>query len=245
MCTKNEVKFEVEAANLSEELYHANRTIEQQAEQMKDLEWKNGDKQIRIDSLTTQLASAEKLNAEQAEQITALTDEVVDREQDYSDIQAKNTKLQAELADYKNSLKIAEGEYEQLGREYEELQAENHELLLADTKNTEIVERLMKEAEGVSEDAWDSLKRKVQQLEAQLIDANLDIIRLEKRNESMHEDYDALVEVISDQDREITKLKKSREYNQHEIARLEGVVTKLAHGRMPPSINHIASKFSG
>ena len=33
-------------------------------------------------------------------------------------------KLQVESADYKNSLKIAEGEYEQLGREYEELQAE-------------------------------------------------------------------------------------------------------------------------
>ena len=43
-------------------------------------------------------------------------------------------------------------------------------------------QRLTKEAEGVSEDAWDSLKRKIQQLEEQLIQANLDIIRLEKNN---------------------------------------------------------------
>ena len=67
----------------------------------------------------------------------------------------------------------------------EERDEEIKELLLADTKNTEIVERLMKEAEGVSEDAWDSLKRKIQQLEAQLIQANLDIIRLGKRNEGL------------------------------------------------------------
>ena len=44
------------------------------------------------------------------------------------------------------------------------------------------IERLTKEAEGVSEDAWDSLKRKIQQLEEQLIQANLNIIRLEKNN---------------------------------------------------------------
>ena len=49
-------------------------------------------------------------------------------------------------------------------------------------QQAETIQRLTKEAEGVSEDAWDSLKRKIQQLEEQLIQANLDIIRLEKNN---------------------------------------------------------------
>jgi len=61
---------------------------------------------------------------------------------------------------------------------------ENEILFLRDLKDqqAEQIERLTREAEGVSEDAWDSLKRKIQQLEEQLIQANLDIIRLEKNN---------------------------------------------------------------
>jgi hypothetical protein len=60
----------------------------------------------------------------------------------------------------------------------DKLQAENSELLLADKRNTEICEKF----------------------EAELAE-------LQARNDTLHEDYDAMVEVISDKDAEIVKLK--------------------------------------
>ena len=74
-------------------------------------------------------------NEEQAEQITAIT-----KDRDYSAQVAAD--LAYEIGEHKETIK---------------------ELLLADTKNTEICEKF----------------------EAQLIQANLDIIRLEKRNEDI------------------------------------------------------------
>ena len=88
----------------------------------------------------------------------------------------------------------------------EQLQAENHELLLADTKNTEICEKF----------------------EAQLIQANLDIIRLEKRNESMHEDYDALVEIISDQTKEISGQAGTIDHLQDQLLTLKSNQNKFS-----------------
>ena len=88
-----------------------------------------------VEILKGQIKEKDKTIAEQAEQITAITES-----RDYSAQVAAD--LAYEIGEHKETIK---------------------ELLLADTKNTEICEKF----------------------EAQLIQANLDIIRLEKRNEDI------------------------------------------------------------
>ena len=75
-----------------------------------------------------------------------------------------------------------------------------------------MADTLMERDEQIEKLTVDNLMQeaKINRYEAQLIQANFDIVRLEERNASLHEDYDVMLEVISEQDAEITTLKTNQ-----------------------------------
>ena len=101
--------------------------------------------------------------AEQAEQIAALKDGIVHEQHLKALARHAQVKAQDEVKRLKECAELGLEANADKAKEIARLKEENHELLLADTKNTEICEKF----------------------EAQLIQANLDIIRLEKRNEDI------------------------------------------------------------
>jgi chromosome segregation ATPase len=95
-------------------------------------------------------------------------------------LQAELSKVREANTTYLKAILSSEPEKTvKLVTEIERLKEENHELLLADTKNTEICEKF--------EADFDSLLKERNHLAESLVQANLDIIRLEKRNEEQIE----------------------------------------------------------
>jgi chromosome segregation ATPase len=102
-------------------------------------------------------------------------------------------KLQAEIEHLQDSgIKMLAGRYD-------ELQAENHELLLADKRNTEICEKFEKEIQELVDER--------NHLSEALVQANLDIIRQTKTIDRINRNIKAKSEHIIKQKAEIARLK--------------------------------------